>query len=89
MTPNDEERHRERIRQWEAAGQELERMRRKNLRGKPYDWKEVDALLELGDLYDGPPRQTSGLVEMQYWFRRAAQQLDTSDSDQSTRSDRE
>lgn len=60
------------VRQWEVTGRELERIRREKLRGMEYDWKDVDALLELGDHYDGPPRLTSGLVEMQRMFMKAA-----------------
>ncbi len=56
------------VQQWESTGRELERMRREALRGMPYDWEKVDALLALGDAYDGPPRTTRGLVEMQRRF---------------------
>ena len=62
------------VRQWEEAGPELERIRREALRGLPYRWEDVDALLEMGDHYDGPPRRTSGLVEMQRLFMKAARQ---------------
>jgi hypothetical protein len=65
--PTPEE-QRELVQQWEETGRELERMRRKALRGLAYNWEDVDALLELGDHYDGPPRLDSGLVEMQRWF---------------------
>jgi hypothetical protein len=70
-TPTREE-QRTLVRQWEITGRELERMRGAALRGMEYRWDEVDALLALGDQYDGPPRTTSGLVEMQRWFMRAA-----------------
>ncbi|MDX9974349.1 MAG: hypothetical protein RBU21_15295 [FCB group bacterium] len=66
-TPNREE-QRVLVRQWEATGHELERIRREALRGMPYNWADVDALLALGDTYDGPPRTTSGLIEMQRLF---------------------
>ena len=56
---------------WEETGRELERLRRKPLRGMPYNWKDVDALLELGDLGTSTPRHSSGLVEMQRWFMKA------------------
>lgn len=59
------------VRQWETSGRELERIRRDALMGLEYHWADVDALLELGDLYDGPPRTTSGLVEMQRCFMMA------------------
>lgn len=65
------EEQRELVRQWEITGQELERIRREKLRGMPYNAEDVDALLELGDSYDGPPRMSSGLVEMQRWFMKA------------------
>jgi len=63
---------RELVRKMEETGPELERIRRDALRGMPYNWEDVDALLELGDRYDGPPRLTSGLVEMQRIFMNAA-----------------
>jgi len=56
------------VRQWEATGRELERIRRDALRDMPYNWADVDALLALGDEYAGVSRKTSGLVEMQRWF---------------------
>ena len=62
------------VRQWEATGRELERIRREALRGMPYNWADVDALLALGDNYDGPERTSSGLMEMQRWFMLYKQQ---------------
>ena len=62
---------RELVRTWDAAGRELERLRRERLRGKPYDWREVDALLQMVNFTDLPSRPSSGLVEMQRWFRKA------------------
>ncbi|MBW7864853.1 MAG: hypothetical protein H3C30_10635 [Candidatus Hydrogenedentes bacterium] len=58
------------VRQWEETGRELDRIRREALRGMPYNWKDVAALLSLGDAWQRPPRTESGLVEMQYWFMR-------------------
>ena len=69
--PNEEE-QRQLVRQWEETGRILDEMRLEKLRGKPYDWKEVDALLSLGDHYDGPPRLTSGLEEQQRLFMKLA-----------------
>ena len=69
--PSREE-QRQLVRQWEETGRELDAMRREALRDKPYDWKEVDALLQLAEHYDGPPRLTSGLVEMQRLFMKRA-----------------
>ena len=65
------EEQRDLVRQWETTGRELERIRRDALRGAEYNWADVDALLEIGCQYDGPPRTTSGLVEMQRWFMMA------------------
>ena len=42
------------ILQMDATGREVDRLRRKALRGMPYNWEDVDALLCLGDRYDGP-----------------------------------
>ena len=56
------------IRLWGIAGREVDRIRTEALHDKPYNLEEVDALLQLGDNYDGPPRLTSGLVEMQKLF---------------------
>ncbi|NJL72314.1 MAG: hypothetical protein HC888_12410 [Candidatus Competibacteraceae bacterium] len=57
--------------QWHTTGPVLERIRREALRDKPYDWKEVDALLSLAELQPRPTRLSSGIEEMQYWFMRA------------------
>lgn len=65
--PTNEE-QRELARRWKETGRELERIRREALRGMPYNWRHVDALLQLAETYDGPPRTTSGLVEMQRIF---------------------
>lgn len=72
MTHPTREEQRKLVRRMEETGRELEKIRRETLRGMPYRWEDVDALLELGDAYDGPPRLTSGLVEMQRIFMRAA-----------------
>ena len=69
--PNKEE-QRALVRQWEETGRELEKLRSNELRGKPYDWEEADALLSLGESYDGPPRLTSGLEEQQRLFMKLA-----------------
>ena len=66
------EQQRHLVRIWQTAGPELERIRREELRGLPYNWEDVDMLLDMGDYYDGPPRLTSGLVEMQRLFMKAA-----------------
>lgn len=80
------EEQRELVRRWEETGRELERLRRERLCGMPYNWEDVDTLLRLGEDYDGPPRLTSGLVEMQRLFMRAAcvsSPVDRPDEDES------
>ena len=61
------------VRAWQQAGQDLERLRREELRR--LDPQRALALL-CGDAdYRTPPRQarpTSGLVEQQAWFTKAA-----------------
>lgn len=64
------------VRQWEETGRELDRIRREALRGMPYNWRDVAALLSLGDACQAPPRTESGLVEMQYWFMRGRVRLE-------------
>lgn len=73
MTHPTREEQRKLVLQWEETGPELERLRREALRDMPYNWEDVDALLELGVQSGMPSRTTSGLVEMQYWFMKAAQ----------------
>ncbi|MBI2421482.1 MAG: hypothetical protein HYV27_01545 [Candidatus Hydrogenedentes bacterium] len=70
MPSRDEQR--QLVKQREETERLLEDMRRKELRGKPYDWREVDALLQLGEGYDGPPRFAEGMVEMQRLFTALA-----------------
>jgi hypothetical protein len=58
---------------WKAAGPELERLRREELRG--LDGLRAISLLCGPADYHVPPRvarSTSGLVEHQRWFRKAA-----------------
>lgn len=74
MTNPNHEEQRRLVRQMEVTGRELERIRRDALRGMTFSWADVDALLQLGDQYDGPPRLTSGLVEMQRWFMKGREQ---------------
>ena len=66
------EEQRQWVRQWEETSRELERMRDEKLRDMPYNGEDVDALLALGDRYDGPPRLTSGLEEQQRLFMKKA-----------------
>ena len=63
------------MRVWDRAGPELERIRREELRGLEYRWEDVDALLDMGASYDGPPRMPDGLIEMQKGFMQVARKL--------------
>lgn len=67
--PSKEEQRRI-IRMREETETILQEMRRKELRGKPYNFEEVDAVLSLADHYTGPERTTSGLEEQQRWFMK-------------------
>lgn len=62
------------VEQWKRAGPELERIHWEELRQYRYNPSDADAILSLGDSYDGPERVTSGLVEMQRWFMKFAEQ---------------
>jgi hypothetical protein len=58
---------------WRLAGQEMERLRREELRR--LDPQRAIALLCGPADYRVPPREarpSSGLVEQQHWFRKAA-----------------
>jgi hypothetical protein len=58
---------------WKLAGQDLERIRRQELRQLD-TYRAIEQLCGLGD-YTRPPRApkpTSGLVEQQRWFMKAA-----------------
>ena len=48
------------VQQWEETGRELERIRREALKGMPYNWEDVDALLTLGD--NLPPQKITAVV---------------------------
>ena len=61
------------VQAWKAAGPELERLRREELR-RLDGLRAISLLCGPGD-YHVPPRvarSTSGLVEQQRWFRKAA-----------------
>ena len=62
------------VEHWRKAGPELERIRRKELRRFRHEENvtAIDALLELGTRM-GPPRTTSGMVEMQRLFHGTGQ----------------
>lgn len=74
MNKLSKEQQRKLVQAWNQTGPELEGMRRKKLQGMPYKWQDVDAVLGICDSYDGPPRTTSGLVEMQRLFMTFARQ---------------
>ena len=59
------------VRTWKEAGPELEAQRRADIRAAD----NRRALAQLSGLFDHatrsqPPRETSGLVEMQRWFAK-------------------
>lgn len=58
------------VTQWKRAAPALAKARDEELQQWQYDWKTVDALLDVGDRF-GSPRPTSGLVEMQKWFMKS------------------
>ncbi|MBX7255167.1 MAG: hypothetical protein K1Y02_02305 [Candidatus Hydrogenedentes bacterium] len=74
---------REQLRDLERRREEgfrrIDKLRREALRGKPYNWEEVDALLWLADNYDGPPRFGEGMVEMQRSFMKAKNRIKSCD----------
>jgi len=58
---------------WEQAGPELEKLRREELR-RLDAYKAIELLCGPAD-YRSPPREpkpTSGLIEQQRWFKKAA-----------------
>lgn len=73
MTKASREDLRRYVEQWRKAGPELERVRRQELRERSYDPDDADALLELGDSCR-ESRPSSGMVEMQKWFMKLAEQ---------------
>jgi len=64
------EEQREMLRRREKGYEIMAKLRRDELRGKPYNFEEVDAVLSLADHYDGQPRLTSGLIEQQRLFMK-------------------
>ncbi len=70
----EEEQWKQYAEQWRRAGPELERIHWEELRAYQYKPEDADALLEIGDRFGGPPRLTSGLVEMQRLFMKMARQ---------------
>ena len=70
MRNPSEEEQRQLVRQWEETDKKLTAIRLAALRDMPYNWEDVVELLQMGDNYDGPPRLTSGLVELQRIFKK-------------------
>ena len=70
MNTPDLEQQRRLVRQWVETGRELERLRREALRGMPYNWQEVDALLSLADHLPRVERMGGVLVEVQRYFKK-------------------
>ena len=60
------------VEQWRRAGPALERVHAEELRRYRYRPADADAVLDIGHRFAGPPRQTSGLVEMQRLFMKGA-----------------
>ncbi len=60
------------VEQWRQTGRDLDRIHAVELRRYRYNPADADVLLDLGDRYAGAPRVTSGLVEMQRLFMKAA-----------------
>ena len=58
---------------WKRAGPELEKFRYEELRNWVYDWTTVDALLDMGDRF-ACSRSSNGMVVMQKWFMKFAEQ---------------
>ena len=58
--------------QWRRAGRALDTVHREELAQWKYDWRVVDALLEIGDRSPHKEEEPNGLVEMQRWFMKFA-----------------
>ncbi|MCX6996155.1 MAG: hypothetical protein NTV49_03505 [Kiritimatiellaeota bacterium] len=60
------------VEQWKRATPALQKTRDDELRAAPYDWKKVDALLDIGAQTPAKKEESNGLVEMQRWFMKLA-----------------
>ncbi|MFA6240147.1 MAG: hypothetical protein WC655_04415 [Candidatus Hydrogenedentales bacterium] len=67
------------VRQMDEGHKRADQIRREALRDMPYNWEDVDALLQLGDAYDGPPRSSEGIIEMQRCFMKAKNRIKSCD----------
>ena len=65
--------------QWKNAADELHKIKDDELSQLKYDWKIVDALLEIG-ARKGKNSKTSGLVEMQRLFSVLLKKMETQTS---------
>ena len=72
-TPEQIEQGRRWVKAWREAGQEMERLRREELR-RLDAYRAIELLCGPADYHVPPrvPKATSGLVEQQYWFKKAA-----------------
>ena len=63
------------VKHWQRIGPLLEQIRREELRNFKYENHVdlIDSLLEIG-CRTGPPRTTSGLVELQRLFQKAREE---------------
>ena len=60
--------------QWKNASSELQIVKEREIAYSDYDWRIVDALLEIG-ANSGKKMNTSGLVEMQRLFMKLHEDL--------------
>jgi len=73
MTPSEKSRLKTRMEQWRVAGERMAKLRRESLRSVDVG----QAILDLEDAFQAtralPLPESSGLVEMQFWFRKLRQ----------------
>jgi hypothetical protein len=71
-TPEELAKGRRWVQAWREAGQDMERLRREELR-RLDAWRAIALLCGPADYRQPPraPRPTSGLVEQQQWFKKA------------------
>ncbi len=74
MSTITREQERQVVQQWVKAGPELQRIRDEELANRPYDWRIVDALLDMGMRFKQPKSERS-LVLMQARFIKFADKL--------------
>ncbi|MBF0409153.1 MAG: hypothetical protein HQM10_17525 [Candidatus Riflebacteria bacterium] len=74
MTDNERKINKCIVQQWKNAGSALEKIHDEELQNYVYDSEIVDSMIELGLLH-AEIRVTSGLVEMQKYFRKWHEKL--------------